>query len=595
MTTPVRVLHPDLSVKLHKLVKRETIDGTTPTAERFKDSDRTLDITKFFSEAGSIITHKSVRQAAGGFTLVFTDKPYGDGNALETIYGLVEPMDGIEIRMSHNHGHANRRPPIIMRGFVSEIGRSQSVDGNGAPMRTVTVQGHDYGKIWQMLRILFRPLNVIGEIYLTSFRLFERFGVGLAVNQRCSEFVQAVVEQIINTHLAGMLPADWPMPRSITVDAIVGEGLTSVSGPQNQEGSIYDILALFTDVTAGFNELYIEDREDTVAAVFRPNPALDLNGVPIQRPTGYRAPAQLPAAQSPAPAAPVTPSSLTPASSPGEAVAELPATVVVAPAPLVTVPPPTPILPYRVFIPASDIVSLEISRSDQDVANYFWVEDPRFELVSALPLQMGAITSAQRATIYNPDYPNNRPGIYGLRPMVVATQMGAAASFASGQNAATQAEREQQALLWSDDRRRILNLTNRDNVLLEHGTVRITGNENVRAGSHVNIGEGALAAPFYVAAVTHEYQPFKGYFTTLTLERGHGFVRRVQAGNAFAPWLLELGAGAPTQPTATGNAAAARTSPSETTPSISQSVPPPPAAGPAPSIAAQPPSATPTT
>jgi len=481
----VPVLHPEARVTLHKLVRRTTVNGSIPAAERYAQADRTLDLTPILSEYGSIHLSKHIRQPAGSFALIFSDAP--QGSPLETIYGLIEPMDGIEIRLSHRH-IPGRTPPIVMRGFVSAVRRSQTIGERGAPMRTVVVEGHDYGKVWAMLRVLRRPWFALGTTWLSSFPLFERFGIGMETTLPASDFIRQLVERILNPHLDGMLPSDWPMPRAFTVETLVEHGRTSVTGPQNAEGTVYQIAAEFTDVTAGFNELYVEDRPDNVTVVFRPNPAIDLDGSPIQPlPGGTR-----------------------------------------------------PVMPN---IPGADILALELARSDTDVANYFWVEDPRFELIRSFPLQYQAATSAQRETVFMERHPNNLPSIYGLRPMVTATQMGESDNFQSGQRETAEVGREQANIRWLDDRRIVLGRTNRDNALLETGTARIAGNENIRPGQHVVLGSGDLAAPYYVASVTHDYIPFRGFFTTLGLERGQGFAKRIQLGRT-SPYLAEL-AGAP--------------------------------------------------
>src|SRR5690606_24491499 len=97
----------------------------TPVSERFKGIDQKIDLTPYLSESSGIRTSKSVREAAGGFAITLADKPYIDENALETMYGIIESMDFIEIRARHNPpdlignliaGASNdpARPPIIM-------------------------------------------------------------------------------------------------------------------------------------------------------------------------------------------------------------------------------------------------------------------------------------------------------------------------------------------------------------------------------------------------------------------------------------------------------------------------------------------------
>lgn len=93
--------------------------------------------------------------------------------------------------------------------------------------------------------------------------------------------------------------------------------------------------------------------------------------------------------------------------------------------------------------------------------------------------------------------------------------------------------------------------------MLEAGTARITGNENIRAGQHIDLGHGALAAPYCIATVSHDYIPFQGFFTTLSLERGQGFARRIRADGSR--WLVELGAAASAAPTTTREASVGQT------------------------------------
>src|SRR3546814_14030095 len=82
---------------------------------------------------------------------------------------------------------------------------------------------------------------------------------------------------------------------------------------------------------------------------------------------------------------------------------------------------------------------------------------------------------------------------------------------------------------------------NKDNVLLERGTFRIRGNENIRAGMFVRLRRGGFSAEYYVVTVEHEYVPFSGFFSTLTVERGMGFVERAKrGGGADSPYLADM-------------------------------------------------------
>ncbi len=545
--TTARVLAPDVRVRLHKNIKRSTINGgeaARPVAQRFKDAERIVHLDQYLGEGCSVTTTKNVRSPFGTFQITLVDRPAGvDAATLESLYGMIEPMDGIEIRMSHNQGRRSREPPVVMRGFVGRVTRSQGVDEAGRPQRRVIITGQDYGRWWEMLKVLHRPQWYLDTALISSFKLFERFGVP-ATNMPASVFVREMIEKIINPHLAAALPEDWKMPKALTVEAIVGEGLTSLGGPQGAEGSIYSICAEFLDVSNGFNELFIEDRQETVTVVFRPNPALDLDEKPIQRMAAYQAP-QGPAAAD-GTAAPSEPADRS-----------------------------TIIAPLRLAVPASDIQEMTLGRSDEAIANYFWTEGARFELVRGITAQGEAIGAA-RASVFDEAYPNNNPRLYGLRPMIVASQMGPSASFQPTADGQAMARREQDATRWLDERRRVLMETNRDSAVFETGHVRLAGNEMIRAGCYLEMGQGALAGLFYVSSVTHTYAVFQGFFTEVEVERGMGFAKRVQSGGQVGPWLIEMGAGAqgasPTAPPLIGQAAAAEASAS---PVLREELPPP--------------------
>ncbi|MFM0060638.1 hypothetical protein PQR64_33945 [Paraburkholderia phytofirmans] len=341
---------------------------------------------------------------------------------------------------------------------------------DGKPMRTVTLTGQDMGKLWQIAQIKFLPGYVVGENYLSSFKLFERFGVGFKTAMTAAEFIADVVNRILNPFLKGLMPPNSNNPSEIKLDVSVATGVVDVSGAQNQEGTIYSLLSYFGDVGT-WNELYLEDREDGVYCVYRPNPFKDINGNVIQ------------------PDAP----NLTP-----------------------------------VDIDAKDVISLNVSRSDENVSNYYWTRAPRFELVDDLFSRQWAI-GADPASIDLGRYPNSAEQFYGVRIMEVASQQGGndVTTMSSGQSAAVQATRGASMANWVNNRRAVLVAQNKDNVLFESGAARIRANETVRPGTYVRIVRGSFSSTFYVVSVDLDFIPYQGLFQTLKLERGNGFVKRV--------------------------------------------------------------------
>lgn len=487
----VKIYDPNLSVMLYKTISRKTLNGNNPTSQRFQGTSRMIDLTPFFGDGSSIRTSKSVREPAGGFALTFGDQPYigeyANQPAFESLYGLIEPMDYIEIRWRHNPSTAaGAKPPIIMRGFVSTIARAEVMGSDGKPQRAVSVNGQDYGKLWQMLQILYLPGMVTGEDVLSSFKFFERFGGALAI-LTSSQFVTQIMQQVVNPFLAGFMPANSPCPSTIdaTQYVSVGHGVCSIQGSQNQEGTIYDIMRTYGDVGT-WNELYIDDDEDGVHCVYRPIQAMDLNGDLIQ---------------------PDAPS------------------------------------PQYVDISDVDVISINVARSDANVANYYWVRAPRFDMADALYQQQFALQGAQANTVLLSSYPNCTETLYGLRPMTHDTQQGGDAvdTMSSGLLADAQGTRNTEMCNWINNRRAIMVAMNQDNVLYESGSMRVRGNENIRAGMYVRLHRGTFVATYYVEKVDHDYMPFQGVFSTLTVERGTGFIQRAQrSGGTDSPYLAEM-------------------------------------------------------
>lgn len=492
----VKVYEPDIRVTLYKTIKRTTLDEDTPVSARFSGIDQKIDLTPFLSETSGLRTSKSVRDPAGGFSLTVADKPYKTLDAFETLYGVIEPMDFIEIRMRHAPpdlignviaGAASdpTRPPIVMRGFVSEVIRNETMGAEGRPQRSVVINGQDYGKLWQMLQILYLPGYVIGQDILSNFKLFERFGVGFQTTMKAGEFVSQMVEKVINPYLKKLMPQHSPNPTAIQTDISVKHGTTSITGPQNQEGTIYDLMRTYTDVGI-WNELYLEDREDGVYCVYRPNPAQTIDGKPIQDD---------------------------------------------APKPTI------------VDLSDVDVLSMSVSRSDANVANFYWVRAPRFEMVGDITMRLFAVQGADRKTVLLEDYPNSKTDLYGTRVMYGQTEMGGdeVTTFNSGQKAADSQKRDSGMANWVAERRRIMVEQNKDNVVLERGTMRVRGNEAIKPGYYVRLNRGAFSALYYVVQVDHDYIPFNGFFSTLAVERGMGFVERAKRGSGSdSPYLAEL-------------------------------------------------------
>ena len=499
---------PLVQVRLYKTISRKTVDGQAAVSSRYSGKDAYIDLTPYLGDGASVVTTKSQRDPAGAFSITFADRPNVAGismgpvlptAALETVYGLVEPMDVVEIRM---WGGVGPRPvvlPIKMRGFVSQVNRAQAMGSDGRPIRSVTVSGQDYGKIWQTYQILYLQAYAEGQPLLTTFNMFEMFGINAQNTMKAGEFVKTMVQKILNPHIKGFMPEHSPMPKEMKLDVTVSHGVINNSY-QNQQGSLYDMMRFFCDVGI-WNELYTEDREDGVYVVYRPTPALH-----VSKPKG----AKSRKIQDDAPE------------------------------------------PVYVLVADDDIQGMNTSRSDANVANFYWVNNQRYDMISDNFRKMLAVKDSD-TTVNLKDYPNAAKKYYGVRPMYGETQQSDddVKSLTTGLDKDGQEKRTEKFEAWLDNRRRLMVEMNRDNVVLESGTARIKGGlmrpagkdgkaEHMKAGDYARFQQGNLEFEGYIVQITDEFIPFRSYSTTINFERGTGFVTRAQMeGSVNSPWLAE--------------------------------------------------------
>ncbi|QNJ57329.1 tail protein [Pseudomonas phage Dolphis] len=499
---------PQVSVRLYKTISRKTIDGQSAVSARYEGKDEYIDLTPYLGDGSSVVTSKSVREPAGAWSVTFADRPQNSvgaavqqllcvpTQAIESIYGLVEPMDVIEIRMWGGVGPKPAKLPIKMRGFVSRVERSQSMTGDGKPVRQVVISGQDYGKIWQTFQVLYLAAYAEGQALLTSFNLWDMFGVEAKNVLQAGEFVRQMIQKVINPHITKFMPKNSPMPKELqTGDSIAVKHGVVNNSYQNMQGSIYDILKFYGDVGV-WNELYTEDREDGVHVVYRPIPALHMT-----KPDG----AKSSKIQDDAPE------------------------------------------PIHVYVPDDIITNLAVQRSDDNVANFYWVNNSRFDLVDDLYRKLSALKESD-GTVNLKEYPNSAVKYYGVRPMYAETQQAGdeVTNMGSGQDEKTQEERQGKVESWIEKRRRLMVEMNRDNVVLERGTARIKGGltrddgEAMKAGDYAMFRTGDIDWRGYVVSMTDEFLPYQGYTATLQFERGEGFVTRTgMEGGMFSPWLAE--------------------------------------------------------
>lgn len=493
----VRVVraHPKISVKLFKMISRSTVEGVSAVSARYKGKNASIDLTPYLAPGSEVRTTKSVRAAAGGFTITLPDVAYeGD-----SIYGLIEPMDMVEIRMWSGVGPAPSTLPIRMRGFVSSVRRSQAIS-NGTPQRQITISGMDYGKIWQMYQVVYLQAYSESSPLLTTYALSELFGAGIVNAMTAANLIKLALNKILNPYLSGFMSSNTPMPRTLLDTGIsVTQGMANLS-QQDIQGSIYDFLRFHGDVGV-WNELFTRDTESGVEVVYRANPALAITDYPRAADRKIFSDAAD---------------------------------------------------PEFFDVAASSIQSMNLGRSDSDVVNFFWVNNSRFDLLDEMQRKLAAIPASD-SSVSLKGYQNADPALYGTRPMYHDSQLGATGLFNLGPalTVAQQSSRANRQTDWLGLRRRQLVALNKDNALLESGSITLNGGlvdgsgALLQAGQHIRVSQGSMRKwDAYVVSVDDVFKPFVSYSTQLNVERGTGFARRIAMGSGKqAPWLAEKASG----------------------------------------------------
>lgn len=509
----IDVRKPSIRVLLKKNVGRTTVAGGTPLSKRYAGASTVLDLTPYIGEQGAVRLTKSVRAPCGSFSIVLADRV--DMEVQDSLYTVIEPMDSIEIYISGASALGPSGPPIMMRGFVSKVQRTEGMSAEGKPTRSVVVTGHDYGKILQIAQIFNMPFGQDVANTITSFPYFARFGFD-SHSMTVVSFINTAFDKVVNPYLArmrenpdGTPPSTAPILPIKTDIQTNGERVSPFGAAGWNQGTMYGLITEFCDVGA-WNEFFIEDREDGPYAVYRPNPFLY---------AGYDG-------------------LLTPgATQPSDPQA------IVADAGLIL---PGAVVPAVTDIVRADVVSMTAARSDENVANYYWVDAPRYTIVHGDITRAVAFQAASYGgpeTVYVTDYGNVSPALYGTRKMEERTQMLDSTEQYNGANlngpAVRQSSLGQMALI--TQRRKQLIAQNRDNVVFETGSMRVKGNESIKAGTYVRLSGGGMKSLYYVVSVTHDFTAFGNYFTSVEFERGTGFIdRAVRSAQQSSPYWGEM-------------------------------------------------------
>lgn len=230
------------------------------------------DLADWLGDGCSVKTSKSLRAPMGQFTITVVDKEY-PGFA-DSVYYMVAPMDAIEIKAAHD---GRKTPKILMRGFVSDIRRDETLDKEGKPVRRVTIIGHDVGKIFVQQRVYLTPTPKDVNMLMTGWGILIKYLGSQAKPWPVQEYVNKMVD-LVDMHLNTLL-ADSPLKILMDYKAAAEGLIPPLAINDLHDCSLHEHMSRLLDVGV-FNEMFV--RDDEAGSVLHVRPIFDgENGVTL--------------------------------------------------------------------------------------------------------------------------------------------------------------------------------------------------------------------------------------------------------------------------------------------------------------------------
>lgn len=246
MVAPVQSYHPDILV---------LIAGQ--------------DVTRHLGDQSNVIIHKNLYAPTGEARILFPDMPT---EGRDSLYGVLNVMASIEIRLRRVGPDAGGMWVTVLRGFVRSIGRDEQVAGDGRVHRSVVVVAHDTGAAFVMEQLhpfityqnkgvpLPAPFSWLREYQLTP----KPFPV--------AQFVWDIARESTKGILGC---AGWSFNPVLSVE----KGTALAHQALSTDGPVWELLARYAD--RPWNELFVREGPDQPEFVFRPTPWRDIQDTPL--------------------------------------------------------------------------------------------------------------------------------------------------------------------------------------------------------------------------------------------------------------------------------------------------------------------------
>ena len=423
----------------------------------------TWDLEPYLGEGCSVSCTRSVRDIGGAFTITLVDRAKSDLG--DSLYYFSHPMDGVEIRMSHD----DRSLPLVFRGFISEVRREEVMGADGRPNRRVIISGQSTGKILLMQKIYYAKGAVDSTELLSSWKFLDKYLKDGAKTFSVESFVDAVNNEILTPALK-VLTASSEMKVNFTTKVTSKGSVSPFFLNSFVDRSVYELLSEACDV-GPFNELYVDDKDGGIAEiVMRPNPFFMADG-------GLADPDASP--------------------------------------------------PDEIHIDNDDLVGITHIRTDANVANVYWVYTP--EGLQSNSITRNEMYSKVDKSIWDirKSYLEALEKYYGYRVMEVSARL--LEPGMSNPNAGKEGQVDSETELYVNwTKKRVLSLRdqNKDNGIFEKGSMQLYGNHQIKPGFMILLQRKNVLTQYYAVSVTQNFEAYGVWTTHVQFERGRSRLDR---------------------------------------------------------------------
>lgn len=485
----MKTYQPQISVIVTKARNRTEIAPGMPVDGTRYSQLPTIDLTPYLGDGSHVSVVKGTRQPSSGFSLRFADQPH---ELMSSVGTMLEPMDLIEIRIGEPQEKINGKLPLLLRGFIGDISCTETMDG-GKPMRFVSVSGHCLAKAMQVFRICYLPFTKEHQFAFSDrFKFFYAYSASGNIKfMSGAEFADLTVQHILNPFLQGFKGlanlecTDIGAANTFQSKSTIEGSISPYQLSSFTDVSLTELMSTTMDIGV-FNEMFLEQTEAANTLVIRPIPFLDVYGKTIQGDIQF------------------------------------------------------------VDIHSNDILHQTALRTDQDTANWFWVDNNRAAMLSDVSLFQRA-SEGDPSSFVKLDHFNSAADTFGIRKLQVESSMSGNDMLTDDGALEAEVNKGAQSIVtWSENRRSLLGLVNADNAVWESGTLKIRGQSAavLKPGVFINVFRGvtqSLNMTAYAHSVVYEYIFGQGFFCTITYDRSTGFIVRAQ--DKQAPYLKSIESG----------------------------------------------------